>query len=343
MQLKSVLILSALLCAGTTHAATAVPPEATPRYVQYVLNDTLLPRYQQLADANRALASQLQHHCARPDKAALTAVRQQWQQAYGSWKRVAALNWGPTAQLRSQRTLAVRPTRPALVDSAVSRSAAHEADVFDTTGTAAKGYTAIEYLLYRPAASLATPGVCTWLQRNTDKLGGHSAELQRQWQRFAARISAGETADDLPSSQQALEEIINLTLAGNNELHKELSRLSSQKPELVSGQRSHSGKRLLQAQFDLLQQLLIGGKGKDFALAQLLEQGQQPALAQQLRQRVTAVNKGLAQLPDDLVQVGRSGKEKAAVAALAALLTLLEGPVADSLDITLSFNESDGD
>jgi predicted lipoprotein len=257
--------------------------------------------------------------------------------------RVAALNWGPTAQLRSQRTIAFKPTRTALVDSAVSRSAAHEADVFDTTGTAAKGYTAIEYLLYRPAASLATPGVCTWLQRNADDIGEHSAELQRQWQRFAARISAGESADDLPSSQQALEEIINLTLAGNNELHKELSRLSSQKPELVSGQRSHSGKRLLQAQFDLLQQLLIGGKGKDFALAQLLEQVRQPALAQQLRQRVAAVGKGLAQLPDNLVQVGRSGKEKAAVQALAALLTLLEGPVADSLDITLSFNESDGD
>ncbi|WP_374498312.1 imelysin family protein [Vogesella indigofera] len=343
MQLKSVLTLSALLLAGTAHADTAAPPDATPRYVQYVLNDTLLPRYQQLATANRALASQLQHSCARPDDAGLAAVRQQWQQAYGSWMRVAALNWGPTAQLRSQRTIAFKPTRTALVDSAVSRSAAHEADVFDTTGTAAKGYTAIEYLLYRPAASLATPGVCTWLQRNADDISEHSAELQRQWQRFAARIAAGETADDLPSSQQALEEIINLTLAGNNELHKELSRLASQKPELVSGQRSHSGKRLLQAQFDLLQQLLIGGKGKDFALEQLLEQARQPALAQQLRQRVTAVNKGLAQLPDDLVQVSRSGKEKAAVAALAALLTLLEGPIADSLDITLSFNESDGD
>lgn len=343
MQLKSVLTLSALLLAGAAHADTAAPRDATSRYVQYVLNDTLLPRYQQLAAANRALASQLQHSCARPDDVGLTAVRQHWQQAYGSWMRVAALNWGPTAQLRSQRTIAFKPTRTALVDSAVSRSAAQEADVFDSTGTAAKGYTAIEYLLYRPAASLATPGVCAWLQRNADDIGEHSAELQRQWQRFAARIAAGESADDLPSSQQALEEIINLTLAGNNELHKELSRLSSQKPELVSGQRSHSGKRLLQAQFDLLQQLLVGGNGKDFALAQLLAQGPQPALAQQLRQRVAAVSKGLARLPDNLVQVGRSGKEKAAVQALAALLTLLEGPVADSLDITLSFNESDGD
>ncbi|MDC7712430.1 imelysin family protein [Vogesella indigofera] len=343
MQLKSVLTLSALLLAGAAHADTAAPRDATSRYVQYVLNDTLLPRYRQLAAANRALASQLQQSCARPDDAGLAAVRQQWQQAYGSWMRVAALNWGPTAQLRSQRTIAFKPTRTALVDSAVSRSAALEADVFYTTGTAAKGYTAIEYLLYRPVASLATPGVCAWLQRNADDIGEHSAELQRQWQRFAARIAAGENADDLPSSQQALEEIINLTLAGNNELHKELSRLSSQKPELVSGQRSHSGKRLLQAQFDLLQQLLVGGNGKDFALAQLLKQAQQPALAQQLRQRVAAVGKGLAQLPDNLVQVGRSGKEKAAVQALAALLTLLEGPVADSLDITLSFNESDGD
>lgn len=343
MQLKSVLTLSALLLAGAAHADTAAPRDATSRYVQYVLNDTLLPRYQQLAAANRALASQLQHSCARPDDAGLATVRQHWQQAYGSWMRVAALNWGPTAQLRSQRTIAFKPTRTALVDSAVSRSAAQEADVFDTTGTAAKGYTAIEYLLYRPAASLATPGVCAWLQRNADDIGEHSAELQRQWQRFAARISTGETADDLPSSQQALEEIINLTLAGNNELHKELSRLASQKPELLSGQRSHSGKRLLQAQFDLLQQLLVGGNGKDFALAQLLAQGPQPALAQQLRLRVAAVGKGLAQLPDNLVQVGRSGKEKTAVQALAALLTLLEGPVADSLDITLSFNESDGD
>jgi len=59
MQLKPILTLSALLLAGAAHADTAAPPDATPRYVQYVLNDTLLPRYRQLADANRALASQL--------------------------------------------------------------------------------------------------------------------------------------------------------------------------------------------------------------------------------------------------------------------------------------------
>lgn len=187
MQLKPILTLSALLLAGAAHADTAAPPDATPRYVQYVLNDTLLPRYQQLADANRALASQLQQSCARPDNAGLAAVRQQWQQAYGSWMRVAALNWGPTAQLRSQRTIAFKPTRTALVDSAVSRSAAHEADVFDTTGTAAKGYTAIEYLLYRPSASLATPGVCAWLQRNADDLTAllHACGVIRDGERRA--------------------------------------------------------------------------------------------------------------------------------------------------------------
>ena len=40
---------------------------------------------------------------------------------------------------------------------------------------------------------------------------------------------------------------------------------------------------------------------------------------------------------------GLTSPTGAGLPLLAALLTLLEGPVADSLDITLSFNESDGD
>jgi len=44
-----------------------------------------------------------------------------------------------------------------------------------------------------------------------------------------------------------------------------------------------------------------------------------------------------------LARVGNSGREKPAVQALEKLLAQIEGPLAHTLDITLSFNESDGD
>ena len=340
MSRKPLLALSALLL-GTQ--AWAINGDA--RFVGYSVDQVLLPRYQTLAQDNTALKNSLAGLCATPGTP-VSQAQKQWLTSYSSWMRVTALNWGPSATLRSQRTIAFRPARTSLVDDAIAKLAAKEAesDVYEHTGSAAKGYGSIEYLLFERSKTLATPADCQWLQLTSAEINTHSQQLLSQWQQLAARLRTGEPADDLPGKQQMLEEMFNLTLAGINELHKELSRISKQKADTITGQRSNSGKQLLQAQFSLLAALLASSNANDFALDRVLTANKQPdTLVKKLQQHVSAVNAGLARLPDNLATLGNSGREQATVKALENLLSTLEGPVADGLDITISFNESDGD
>ncbi|MEQ6290676.1 imelysin family protein [Vogesella sp. GCM10023246] len=330
------------LLAGLLPAVAAANTPAEQQFLQQLTQHELLPRYHQVADSSRQLASSIDALCRTPGKAALTTSRQAWLTAYRNWQAVAPLNWGPTAERRSQRVIAFRPTRPALIEAAIGQKLGASAEGYEQAGAAAKGYNAIEYTLYDSASQLSQPARCQWLQRNAAEIASHTPVLLADWQRFAADLTrSGETGAPYSNSKQPLEEVVNLTLAGLNELHKELARIGSVKPEQVIGQRSASGKQLVRTQFALLHAVLVGADNKSGLT--LLLADKQPALAAELVSKVAAVESGLQQLPDNLVQVGNSSRAAASTDALEALMDALEGPVTQALDITLSFNESDGD
>ena len=332
-------LLAGLLLA--TPLAFAASPEQT--FLDTLTAQTLLPRYATLDTQSRQLAASLQQLCQRQDAASLTAAREQWRQGYRSWMAVAPLNWGPSAELRSQRVIAFKPTRVALVEQAVSDDLGRSQGSYDEAGAAAKGFTAIEYLLFEQQKPLTDPKRCRWLQRTGREIAEHTPTLLKNWQDFAANVGrSGQDGALYAKPAQALEEVVNLTLAGVNEMHKELSRLQQQKPELVTAQRSGDGKALVKAQFTLLQAVLTGPDGQSGIAALLAAKGQ-PAQAKALADATRAVAPALDKLPDNLARVGNSGREKPAVQALEKLLAQIEGPLAHTLDITLSFNESDGD
>lgn len=336
------LLAGCCLLATLLPAAAQTDPAAEQLFLQQLGQQLLLPRYQAVADSSQALADSVAQLCRQPDKAALADSRRAWLQAYRQWLAVAPLNWGPSAELRSQRLIAFRPARPALIEAAVAQQLGASAEHYEEAGAAAKGYNAIEYALYQRSAELNQPARCQWLQRNAAEIAAHTLQLLAQWQQFAASLPlSGSAGAAYASSSQPVEEVVNLTLAGLNELHKELSRLGGLKPEQIPGQRSASGKQQQLAQFSLLQAVLLGADQQG-GLARLAAQ-QQPALAATLRQQVAAVAAGLQQLPEQLAQPDAARRAQPAVAALASLMDTLEGPLTQALDITLSFNESDGD
>ena len=103
----------------------------------------------------------------------------------------------------------------------------------------------------------AAPGC----NKTSQEIAGHTPALLQAWQDFAANLGrSGQPGAQYANASQPLEEVINLTLAGVNEMHKEISRLPQQKPELVNAQRSGEGRALLKAQFSLLQAVLAGNQ-----------------------------------------------------------------------------------
>jgi hypothetical protein len=332
------LLATLLLATPLAYAASA---EQT--FVDNLASQALLPRYTALAQHSQQLADSLDRLCQAPSAANLANAREQWRQSYRRWMAVAPLNWGPTAELRSQRLIAFKPTRIALIEQAVSENLGRSKDSYDEAGAAAKGFSAIEYQLFTRQQDLTDATRCAWLQQNGQEIATHTPVLAQAWQDFAANVGrSGQAGALYANAAQPLEEIVNLTLAGVNEMHKELSRLPQQKPELVNAQRSGEGKALLKAQFSLLQTVLTGSDGQH-GIAGLLAAKGQPAQTKALQDASRSVAAALEKLPENLAQNGHSGREKPAVQALEKLLGQIEGPLAHTLDITLSFNETDGD
>ena len=104
LTLKLCLYTTLILLLLATPLAFATSPEQT--FLDTLTAQTLLPRYATLNTQSRQLAASLQQLCQRQDGASLTAAREQWRQGYRSWMAVAPLNWGPSAELRSQRVIA---------------------------------------------------------------------------------------------------------------------------------------------------------------------------------------------------------------------------------------------
>ena len=332
------LLATLLLAAPLAHATSAEQS-----FIDSLARHTLLPRYTALSQQSQALNRSLTQLCQDNSAANLASAREQWRQSYRSWMAVAPLNWGPTAELRSQRVIAFKPARPALIEQAVSENLGRSKDSYEEAGAAAKGFAAIEYQLFAQQKNLGDAARCAWLQQNGQEIASHTPPLAQAWQDFAAKLSrSGQAGAQYTNASQPLEEVINLTLAGVNEMHKEISRLPQQKPELVNAQRSGEGRALLKAQFSLLQAVLTGSQDHP-GINSLLQAKGQPAQAKALQDATLAVAAALDKLPENLAKNGNSGREKPATQALEKLLAQIEGPVAHTLDITLSFNESDGD
>lgn len=330
--MKSKPLFLALLLAGLSSHALASTAD---KLLSYAVTGIFQPRAEQLAVSSARLAANARTACTKASDFA--ALRQDWQQSYLAWKQLAALNWGPGASMRISRVIAFHPVRPTLLEDAITQSASGEKK-YEEIGAAAKGLAAIEYLLYGAPALQAGPR-CQWLQQLTDEVASQSRELAGSWQAIAADVQQGKASAQLPEAPLALEELYNLSLAGSNELLKELSKLDGSKPDSLTGYRSALGRELMRAQFSQIQALMLGGNN-GAGIVSLL-QTKQPKLADKLARQVLAVDKGLQALPAQLAEA--KGREKTAIVALQALLDLLEGEVATALDLTLSFNESDGD
>ena len=103
-----------------------------------------------------ALVQAAQGHCA--GQVALANLRQQWRQTLVAWQALATPAVGPLVSRRSQRQIDFWPPRPTLLSQAVQKAPHALADL-ERIGTPAKGFPALELLLWN-----VPPGAAPVLQ-----------------------------------------------------------------------------------------------------------------------------------------------------------------------------------
>jgi predicted lipoprotein len=344
--MKPLVATLSLLLALPAAAATVEQEAATQRLLAEWAVSPLLSNVQRFAERSAALAPAFNRLCSAPGNAAqLKAARAVWQQAYLAWMPVANFNWGPTALRRTGRQLAFRPARPELIQAAIAADAGRKVEAWDKIGVPAKGFAAMEQLLHKDSAKLKQPAACAYLVRLGTEAGDEARGLAADWPAFAAELKHAGYSSSIayPKASAALSEMVNLLIAASTELgEKTLGKISKQKQDAVLGVNSGSGRALVAAQWTGLA-TVVAGSNNQGGLATLLEAAyEKPVLARQLRDVIAEGRQAIAALPANLGDAKPAALERAH-AAVAKLQDLLETPTAQALDLTVSFNESDGD
>ncbi|UUZ64112.1 hypothetical protein LP417_02180 [Polaromonas sp. P1-6] len=213
--------IGALALLATGHASAqpvpvnvAVPFYTPPAFMQGVHRHWYAPRSAEFAAQADALAAAMGQLCSADATTAASALqrsRAQWQASVTAWDRLAAVAIGPLLQRRSQRQIDFAPTRPELIERAI-RSAPADALAMERIGTPAKGFPALEWLLWtRPLAlNLPHSPACRYAQQLALEI---SEEAKAQAQAFGD-LAARDWQADEEAATPAMGEMVNQWVGG---------------------------------------------------------------------------------------------------------------------------------
>lgn len=290
------------------------------------------PRAAEFARVSGGLAPAIQALCdARPEAsaAALEQARGQWRASLAAWERLSGVAVGPVLERRAQRQIDFTPTRPRMIEKAVKAAPADAKDM-ELIGTPAKGFPALEWLLWNKPVAPAS-AECRYAVQVAAEIARTAGEL----------VQAAPPAHD---DRTALSELVNQWIGGlerlrwaNLEMPQRVA-LTAGPPGTVAPDfpRKASGNAAASwaAQWDALKSLALGPVS---IAAALQAQGKAP-VAEHFARAVAEADAALQGLgTDDSVRILAAGK------ALADLKRLTEGDVASALGVNVGFSDADGD
>lgn len=160
---------------------------------------------QHFATQAQMLVRAASDYCAQPN--APERLHRQWINTLMSWQTLATPALGPVLQRRSQRQIDFWPARPALLDKALARQPQTLAEL-TSIGSPAKGFPALEALLYRQ--SLTPAALCPYIVLLAQGIEAEAMALHAelaQWATFDWTASEQRT-------QTSMAEWINQWLGG---------------------------------------------------------------------------------------------------------------------------------
>jgi predicted lipoprotein len=325
--------------AQTDWRAVAVPYYGIPAFMQGQLQFWYAPRAGEFEQAAAALARSVGAHCAGGP---LAAARQDWRNALLAWSRLSGVAVGPLIERRSAQRVDYAPVRPEQIARAIASRPASEADL-ERLPNAAKGFGALEQLLWPPAAG--GPPACPYAAQAAADIAREATALN------SAFAQAGAGVQDEAAAVQAMSEAVNQWIGALERLRMQGIERPLREAQARRGRpvfaRDASGTSAAErrVRWQGLQALAV------------LQDGPAPQPGAGLVPLETFLRgKGLNPLADRLVrsvreagnalqaaEAGAPARLQAAARRLATLGALVEAEVAPALDIRVGFSDADGD
>jgi len=284
-----------------------------------------------------------QQYCA--GQGAITEVQQRWRTAATDWERLSAVALGPLVERRSMRLLDFQPLRPAAIRKAVA-TAPRDLRAMERVGAPAKGFPALEWLLWTEPAAANTPA-CSYALMAAREV---HAEAQALEQGFAKLAQTPWDEDESMAAPDLMAEFINQWIGGLERLRWQ----QMEKPVRSQGKAaapdfarsaSHTSLQSWRAQWAALQTLAVHRAtavpvaGKDIVPIELYLRGRGlNDLAQQWVDAVQAADQAMA----ELASTDKDAVLKA-VKALSQVKQQMQDKVAPALQVNIGFSDADGD
>ena len=322
--------------------SVAVPYYTPPAYVQGLQLGWYAPRARAFAQSAEGLTQATMAYCAGGP---LAAARDGWREALLAWDRLSTVAVGPLVERRSVRRIDFGPTRPELIARAIDSRPANEADM-ELVGSAAKGFPALEKLLW-PVAAPKASAACDFAAQVAADIGREADALAKAF----AVVTSNEEPDE-EKTVAAMSEAVNQWVGGLEALRlqgfeRPLRERQTRGTARVTLARDASGagvaERLARWQTLSAQAVFEGreapapGTGLVPLEPYLRGKGLNP-LADKLVAATRRAERGLT-----AAQRNEPARLQAAARGLVDLKALVEGEVAQALDIRAGFSDADGD
>lgn len=335
-------------------------PDRRPEVITALATDLAVGRYRALEAQAGALVTAAEAFCAAPSESGLDATRAAWWAARTPWKEAEIVNFGPVVEFpeRLGPKLDAWPASVTAIETMLTSDEGLTPEDFAVKGALKRGLPVVEYLLHVEgdgtlAAFESDPRRCAVLLGVARDVEVNAGALVLAWeQTWLARLTdpTVDTTDMWDTTQDVLDEWVNrMAFTVENiradKLGRPLGDTSGGSPLPDTLESRYSARSLRDAR-DALAGVAAAFHGAGPAqpgVAALLERD--PALVAQVTQQLVDADSALAAVPEPL-EASLTGAPEAIVAAqeaLRALQVTLQTDVAQALDVTIAFNDNDGD
>lgn len=347
-------VVAALLAPMATNAAAQSfqPDVAVPFYkpddvVTGLYQHWAQPRAEKFVDTAKQLHLGLSTFCSNiPGNPAtdIGEVRGAWKAAVAGWERLSAVPFGPLIERRSVRAIDFTPTRPPLIERAI-KQAPRGAAAMERIGTPAKGFPALEWLLWEKRIDRGSPG-CAYAVEV-------AADITREADALRGAFATANPGDwDGEQTASALTEFVNQWVGSIERLRwqeierpvreaKSTSRSAARFPRHVSGATSTSWTTHWEALRDLAvsneQEAPQAGQAL-IPMALYLRGRGHGALAQRWQESI-----GQADAAVQSLDPSKRDRLLPAAKRLATIKRMAEEEIAPALNVSIGFSDADGD
>jgi predicted lipoprotein len=329
-------------------AALALPLHAAPPagLAERVADAHARPAYARLATTTAALQHDADAFCRAPDTAALARLQARHQAAFLAWQGAQHLRFGPIQLFMREFRFDLWPDKRGsvgkhlarLLDEVSTDPGPLEPRRFAVGSVAVQGFSAMERLLHDPAtAAFAGPGFaprCQVLGAIAANLAGMSAALAADWAQPAAPDDpAGDEAGLLANLHTALERVVAQKLAlplGSDAAHARGTRAEAWR----SGLARAAIRENLEAT-RALYRVAFAERARAAGLDAPIEADFEAALSALAAIRVP--------LAEAVAEPGARAQVETLRTRVSELKARIGGELAPALELTLGFNNLDGD